>query len=127
MNDSTPTQILTAPAPTVTPQIEPHTKAGVSESEAATLAKWTREDLAAGKISSEQAEKIFAELNTPTEQRALDMRTDEQKTLDTHFPVARPEDYRIAYADPGQNPPPMTKELKEFDSSARGGPYGRSA
>lgn len=43
----------TLPALPVTRQVEPHTKGGVSDSEAATLAKWTGEDLAIGKISSE--------------------------------------------------------------------------
>jgi len=57
MTDVTP-PVPTAPVPTVTPQVESHTIADVSASEAATLAKWTREDLAAGKISSAQAETI---------------------------------------------------------------------
>ena len=89
MTDSPPPQATsvtpTLTAPTVTPHVEPHTKASLSESEAATLAKWAREDLQAGKISSEQAEKIFTELNTPLEQRGPDSRTDEQKPWTNTF------------------------------------------
>jgi len=122
MTDSPPPQATsvtpTLTAPTVTPHVEPHTKASLSESEAATLAKWAREDLQAGKISSEQAEKIFTELNTPLEQRGPDSRTDEQKTLDQHFPGAKPEAYSIRYGVPGQEPT-MTPELKQFDTTAR--------
>jgi hypothetical protein len=120
MNESNATP--TAPAPTLTAPtvttVEPHTHASVSESEAATLAKWAREDLAAKKITAEQAEKIFNELNTPLEQRQPDTRTDEQKNLDKQFPAAKPEDYSIRYGVLGQEPE-MTKELRKFDTSAR--------
>ena len=55
MNDPPPTQILTAPAPTVTyqVQVQPHTKSGISESEAATATAFIKEELAKGKISPE--------------------------------------------------------------------------
>ena len=33
--------------------------------------------------------------------------------------MAKPEEFSIRYADPGQPAPPMTKELKQFDTSAR--------
>ena len=117
MNDPTPPQ-ATPTAPTLTAPVEPHTKATISDAEAATMADWARKDLAAGKINSEQAEKIFSELNTPLEQRSPDTRTDEQKTLDHHFPAAKPEDYLISYFRPGEHAM-MTPALKQFDSKAR--------
>ena len=58
-------------------------------------------------------------MNTPLEQRAPDTRTDEQKTLDTHFPAAKESDYTIRYGIPGQEML-MTPELKQFDTTARG-------
>lgn len=70
-------------------------------------------------MTPEQADKAFAQMNTPAEQRVPDARTDEQKMFDQHFPPAKPEEYRIAYGDPGQEPPPMTPELKQFDTAAR--------
>ena len=114
-----PTAAITPAESAPTSAVNPHTKSGLSNTESAAMAQWAKEDLAKGKITPEQAEKIFTELNTPLEQRGPDTRTDEQKNLDTQVPSAKPEDYRIAYADSGQNPPEMTKELKEFDTSAR--------
>jgi hypothetical protein len=55
-----------------------------------------------------QADRAFADLNTPLEQRGPDTRTDEQETLDWHFPAAKPEDYIIRNGLPGQEPE-MTK------------------
>ena len=80
------------------------------------MADWTRQDVACGKLSPEQAAKIFDDLGTPPEQRVTppDLRTDEQRLIDAHFPVAKPEEFSIRYADPGQPAPPMTKELKQF-------------
>lgn len=122
MNDSPPPQATpaapTLTAPTVTPQVEPHTQAPVSDSEAATPAKWTREDLAAGKISSDQAERTFDDLQTPVKQRAPDTRTDEQKMLDTQFPTTKPDEFIIRYGGPGEDVV-MTPQLKAFDQSAR--------
>ena len=122
MTDSTvpsPASALTPAAPTVTSQVEPHTKASLSDNEAATMAQWAREDVAAGKITSEQAEKIFNELNTPLEQRGPDTRTHQQRSLDAQFPAAKPEQYVVRYGEPGQQEPTMTPELKQFDASAR--------
>ena len=84
---------LTAPAGA--PQVEPHTRAGISDSEAATMAGWIKADLAAGKMTQAQADQAFTELNTPLAQRGPDTRTDEQKTLDTHFPAAKPDEFMI--------------------------------
>ncbi len=85
------------------------------------MAGWTRADLQSGKISTEQAEKIFDDLGTPADQRVTppDTRTDEQRLLDTHFSGAKPEEYQIRYASPGQPWPEMTPELKQFDTTAR--------
>jgi hypothetical protein len=102
--------------PAVTPVVEPTGQSGVSASEAATLAKWTREDLAAGKISGDQAEKIFSELNTPLAERRLDdPRSEEVKLLDQHFAPATPEAYHIPYGTDAA----MTPEMQQFDTSAR--------
>jgi hypothetical protein len=117
MTDVTP-PVPTAPVPTLTLHVELHTHAGVSESEAAMLVKWTRQDLAAGQISSAQTETIFADLNTPLEQRSPDTRTAEQKTLDQHFPAAKPDEFIIRYGGPGEDVV-MTPELKQFDTTAR--------
>jgi len=109
----------TAPAaPTVTPHVEPHTKASVSESEAAQMMGWLKQDLAQGRISPEQAAKAFDQLQATEEQRGPDTRTDEQKALDKQFPLAKESDYVIRYGEPGQEPT-MTSELKQFDTSAR--------
>lgn len=85
------------------------------------MATWAREDLASGKITQAQADKIFDDLGVPADQRVTspDARTDEQKLIHQHFPVARPEEFRISYADPGQPAPPMPKELQQFDTTAR--------
>src|SRR5712692_906138 len=104
----------TAPAPTVTPQVEPHTKASVSEREAAAMAEWAREDVAKGKLTPEQAAKIFDDLGTPIDQRVTpaETRSDEQKLLDAHFPPATPDEFVIRYGVAGQELP-MTPELKQ--------------
>lgn len=108
------------PAPTVTPTVEPHTKASISDAEAAQIARDIREDVAKGKITQTVADARFAELNTPVEQRAPDTRTAEQKQLDAQFPTAKASDYVLRYYTPGQEPPVMPKEVKEFDANARG-------
>jgi hypothetical protein len=82
------------------------------------MAGWIKADLAAGKMTQAQADRAFAELNTPLEQRGPDARTDEEKELDRHFAAAKPEDFIIRYGLPGQELP-MTHELKQFDASAR--------
>jgi hypothetical protein len=121
MHDSNIPPPPTAPAvPPVAPQVEPHTKADVSDSEAATMAGWLKQDFAQGRISHEQAQKAFDQLKATPEQRAPDTRTDEQKLLDKHFPPAKPEDFVIRYGEPGQEKL-MTPEMKQFDQSARSG------
>jgi hypothetical protein len=109
MNESTPTPAPTAPitpAPAVTSLVEPNGQNGVSASEAALLAEWAKQDLLSGKITQTQADQQFAELNTPMEQRTTeDLRTDEMKLLDQHFPVAKLEDYLIRYGGPGEDVP----------------------
>lgn len=104
--------------PTVTPHVEPHTKASVSNTEAEQMMDWLRQDLAQGRISPEQAQKAFDQLNASPEQRQPDTRTAEQKVLDAQFPPATPKQYVIRYGLPGKEPE-MTKELKQFDTTAR--------
>lgn len=117
---ATPTAVQPAPTQPVTPPVvEPHSKNGLSAAEAATMADWTRKDLASGKISSEQAEKIFSELNTPMELRTPDARG-EEKQMDQVFGVpAKPEEYLIPYGKPGEAIQ-MTEQIKAFDGAVSG-------
>jgi hypothetical protein len=87
-------------------------------SEAEIFAGWIKEDVAKGKVTPEQAEKSFTQLNTPAEQRAPDTRSEEEVTLDLLSPAAKPADYRIVYDHiaPGQ---PVPDEVKAFDTAAR--------
>ena len=85
------------------------------------MVDWIREDLATGRMTQAHVNQALDDLNVPLDQRTApaDVRSDEQKLIDSQFPVARPEEIRIAYADPGQAAPQMTPELKQFDQSAR--------
>lgn len=113
-----PTPTAPAVPPTGAPA-PPEFPAQVTTREAATVAQWIKEDLAAGKLSPDAAAKAFDELQTPMEQREPDKRSEEQKELSRHFPVARPEEYLIRWGDPGQDAPEMTPEMTAFDTSAR--------
>lgn len=109
-------------APTVTPVfVEPHSHAELTDAQGAQIVRDIREDLLKGKISQAVADARFDELNTPLDQRVAppDTRTDEQKLIDDHFPLAKEKDYCLRYYPPGQEPPLMPKELTEFDQSAR--------
>jgi hypothetical protein len=116
-----PTSAPTAPPTVPAVPIEPHSHAGISETEHAAMVGWARQDVASGKLSPEAAAKLFDELGVPPDQRTMptDLRDEEQRLVDAHFPAAKPEDYQIRYADPGQPAPPMTPEMKQFDQSAR--------
>jgi hypothetical protein len=117
MTDSTLTPTsATAPPLVSSPQVP---QAELTEAEAATMSEWVKQDLAGGKLTPEQATKMFDELGRSPEQRLPDTRTDEQKDLDRAFPAAKPEDYMIRYGLPGQELR-MTPELKQFDANARG-------
>jgi len=122
MNDPTPPQAAppapTITVPTVTPLVEPHSRSGLSPSQAAQMIEWEKENLAKGKITPKEAAKRFDSLGVTPEQRAPDTRSDEQKQLDEHFPQARPEDFIIQYYTPGQAPPVLSKELQQFDTTA---------
>jgi hypothetical protein len=109
------------PVPTVPPVVEPHSHAGLSPTEAETMAGWIKDNLAKGRMTSAQAQQAFNQLGTPPEARVTmdGKRTDGQKLIDAHFPAAKPEDYQIRYSDPGQSPPLMSTEMKIFDQSAR--------
>ena len=116
---SAPTAHAVPTPPAVNPLVEPHTYADLSETEAAMMAGWVKEDLAKGKMTQAQADRVFGKLKTPMDQRAPDSRSDEVKALDTAFPQAKESDYNIPYFLPGQAPPVMPKALVEFDQSAR--------
>ena len=116
----TPAAHTAAPTAPAVP-VEPHSHAGLSETDHAAMVGWAWQDVASGKLSPEDATKLFDDLGMPADQRVMptDTRTDEQRLIDEHFPAAKPADYQIRYSNPGQPAPPMTKELAEFDSSAR--------
>lgn len=91
----------------------------ISTSEAATVALWIKDDLANGKLTPAQADKAFTDLSTPMEQRGPDLRSENQRELDAHFPPARPQDYVIRY-DHLNPDDPIPADVKQFDSAARG-------
>jgi hypothetical protein len=109
----------TTPTAPATP-VEPYTPVRMSPSDAAKWIEVEKENLAKGTITPEEAARRFDALGATPEQRGPDTRTPEQRLIETHFPVARPEDYRIAYALPGQPWLPLTKEQQQFDGLARG-------
>jgi hypothetical protein len=106
------------PAETAQPAPSTPMKTALSASEAAMMAGWIKADLASGKMTQAQADRAFADLNTPLEQRGPDLRSEEAKELDKHFPAAKENDYTIRYGVPGQEPM-MTPELKQFDANSR--------
>ena len=111
-----------APAPTPAPQVQvqPHSKSGLSESEAATMAGWIRQDLLAGKMTPEAATKAFDELGASPEQRLPVARSDAEKQMDQVFGVpAKSEEYLIPYGKPGEAVQ-MTEPIKAFDANVRG-------
>jgi hypothetical protein len=114
MTDPNSTPIADSPAP----QEHSFRNGDLSANEAATMAEWTRDDLAKGKISPEKSNEIFNQLGTPLAERT-DGRSDEEKELDKNFgAAAKPEDYRITYGKPGEDVE-MGPELKAFDGNAR--------
>ena len=120
MLESAPIANTEVPAsPSTPPTVNLGTPAELTSDQAAIMADWVRKDVAGGKMTPEQASKAFEELGIPLDQRGPDTRTEEQKELDRHFPQAKPEEYRISYAAPGEDSPVMTPELKQFDTAAR--------
>lgn len=84
------------------------------------MISWLKADLAAGKISPEAAAKAFGQLGATAEQLAPDTRSNDVKALDQAFPPARPEEFLIRYAAPGQSEEMVrTKEVAAFDTAAR--------
>jgi hypothetical protein len=108
-------------APTAPLVVEPHSHAGLTDAQGAQIIRDIRDDLAKGKISQAVADARFNEMHTPLDQRVVpsDIRTEEQKLIDDHFPVAKESDYLIRYFPPGREPQVMPKELQEFDQTAR--------
>ena len=81
-------------APPVAPLVEPHSKTGLSPSKAAQMAGWVKDDLAKGRITQAQADKVFDDLGTPPESREPDAQSDEAKAIDAAFPPGK-ADYTI--------------------------------
>jgi hypothetical protein len=94
---TTPTPTAPTAASTFTPPVEPHTKSGISASEAATIEGWIKYDLAKGKMTPEQAAKAFDDIGTPLESRGPDLRTAAEKELDSAFPPSQARDFTIRY------------------------------
>jgi hypothetical protein len=117
---------MTAPTPPQAPQSAPTApgaqgpQAEITEAEAAKMIDWHKAELASGKITQEQANKIFDQLNASPEQRLPDSRSDELILLNKQFPPAKGSEYRIQYYTPGQEPPVIPKEVQAFDANARG-------
>ena len=111
-----------APAPPTAPAtpVEPYAPVRMSPDHTAQWIELEKDNLAQGKITPEEAARRLDALGATPEQRGPDTRTDEQRLIETHFPVAKPEDYRIAYALPGEPWLPLTKEQQQFDTLARG-------
>ena len=120
MTDLTPAAAIlttafghTPAAPTAAPiapavPVEPHSHAGLSETDHAAMVGWARQDVASGKLSSEDATKLFDDLGVPADQRVMptDTRTEEQRLIDEQFSAGRAQDFRLAYTDPGRPAPP---------------------
>ncbi len=113
MNEQ-PTTPSTAATPTPTAPATPVFTPELNPAQAETMAGWIKADLAAGKLTPEQAAKSFDELNVPMDQRA-NTRTDAAKELDDagFAPAAKPEDYLIHWGHE------MNAELKQFDTASR--------
>ena len=122
---STPALIAaeaSTPAPVVpldTPQVEPYRPGAVSPSQAETLVSWIKEDLAAGKMTPEQADKAFAQMNIAGRTSVPLTPGLTSKNTRPTVPPAKPEEYRINYGEPGKAPPEMTPELQQADSAIR--------
>jgi hypothetical protein len=82
------------------------------------MAGWVKDDLAKGRITQAQADKVFDDLGTPPESREPDAQSDKAKALDAAFPPGKASDYTIRYGGPGEHVE-MTKELTAFDQFAR--------
>ncbi|MBX9659557.1 MAG: hypothetical protein K2X00_13385 [Nitrospiraceae bacterium] len=106
---ATPAAAATPTAP-ATPVFTPELNAAQAE----TMAAWIREDVVKGRLTSDQAEQAFNELNTPVENRT-DNRSEAAVELDNAgYAPAKPEEYVIHYGVEEQTP-----ELKQFDTAAR--------
>jgi hypothetical protein len=65
-----------------------------------------------------QALHVLREAGEAKAQAPAPERSEEQKTIDTHFPAAKPEDYLIPYFRPGEQAT-MTPELQRADPIIR--------
>ena len=112
----------TAPvAPIITPSETPPQDdlQQISEAQATLIVADIKAQVQKGTMSQAIAEEAHDQIQTPIDQRAPDNRSEALKELDRAAPPGKETDYAIRYGIPGQDPPPMTKELKEFDSTAR--------
>ncbi len=107
------------PAPTSSSPVGPQGE--ITAADAGKMISWVKADLAAGKISAEQADKIFSDLNVPLDQRVTppDTRTDEQKLIDQQFFPAKESEYILPMYPPGQAPAVIPKEVQAFEANSR--------
>ncbi len=124
MNDPN-TPATPAPAPATTAPtapsipVEPYPPQNLNPTYTADWIAIEKANLAAGKITPDEAARRFDALGASAEQIAPDTRSDEVKQFDAAFPPAKPEDFIIRYHEPGQFAPPMTPEMQQFDTCAR--------
>lgn len=107
-----------APAATPAPPAPSEFSLPISTSEAASVAQWIKADLAAGKVTPEEAAKAFDEVGLPMDQRGPDQRSEKQIETDRQFPPAKPHDYLIQY-DHLNSDQPIPPEVQALDAAAR--------
>lgn len=110
-----PVAPITTPSGTP-PQYDPQQ---ISEAQASLMVGDIKAQVLKGTMSQDTADQAYDQIQTPVDQRAPDNRSEALKELDRTAPPGKETDYAIRYGIPGQAPPPMTNELKEFDSTAR--------
>jgi hypothetical protein len=97
-----------------TPAIEMNT---APSTEAEGFKEWVRQDLAAGKMTREQADTALREIDgTSLAEMAKDNRNDAQRFHDSQWPPSAPEGYIFPRYDDPEN---ITKEMTAFDKTAR--------
>jgi hypothetical protein len=97
-----------------TPAIEMNT---APSTEAEGFKAWVREDLAAGKMTREQADQALRDIDgTTLAEMAKDSRNDAQRFHDSQWPPAAPEAYTFPRYD---DPEAITKEMTAGDKMAR--------
>ena len=90
----------------------------ISEAQATLIVADIKAQVQKGTMSQAIAEEAHDQIQTPIDQRTPDNRSEALKELECGPPGIE-TDHAIGHSIPGQDSPPMTKELKEFDVTAR--------